>query len=150
MCQSRLHQSRQLWLRQSEPDNIEYSLELQVPGEVCLPDGRHLRAEFDTLSVGEQERVVEFEATDITLPLKVRTFRDGDRFSPSGTGGSKKLKDFFIDGKLEIEQRRQTPLVVSAGQILWVAGIRRSVLAPVGERAGRILRLTLDNREIQG
>jgi len=140
----------QLWLRRSKPANVAYSLELQPPGVVCLPDGRQLRAEFDMLSAGEQERVVEFTATEIDGPLQIRTFRDGDWFTPSGTGGSKKLKDFFIDSKLEIEQRRQVPLVVSAGEILWVAGVRRSALAPVGEKPGRILRLTLYNSEIQG
>jgi tRNA(Ile)-lysidine synthase len=38
--------------------------------------------------------------------------------------GRKKLKDFFIDARIEKESRRRLPLV-EAGEILWVAGVRR-------------------------
>jgi tRNA(Ile)-lysidine synthase len=38
--------------------------------------------------------------------------------------GRKKLKDFFIDTKIDKESRRSLPLV-EAGEILWVAGMRR-------------------------
>lgn len=133
----------QLWLRLSAPSSEAYCLELQSPGIVLLPDGRQLKAQFDGVVLGETENIVEFASNQLSFPLQIRTFMQGDRFSPSGSGGSKKLKDFFIDIKLETEQRQQVPLVVSGGQILWVAGIRRSAFAPVEEQSGQILRLEL-------
>jgi len=140
----------QLWLRLSAPPIEKYCLELQVPGTVQLPDGCILKAQINAVACGETETVVEFVANQLSFPLQVRTFIQGDRFSPSGLGGSKKLKDFFIDIKLETEQRQRTPLVVSEGQILWVAGVRRSAFAPVEEQSGQILRIELVSCGIKG
>ena len=123
---------------------------LPVPGSVELPDGSLLRAEIGSWSIGESATVVEFVAGSLQLPLTVRTFIEGDRFNPSGTGGGKKLKDFFIDIKLERERRRQVPLVVSGEQILWIAGVRRSAFAPVKEKSERVVRLELVRATMQG
>lgn len=136
----------QLWLRSSPPQTEGFSLSLEVPGEISLPEGSYLRAEFDTIVQGEAENVVEFEADSLSYPLQIRTFLNGDRFSPCGAGGSKKLKDFFIDIKLEKEQRSQVPLVISGEQILWVAGVRRSAFAPAEKKSEKILRLKLERQ----
>jgi len=133
----------QLWLREASPKLDAYSLELQAPGQVVLPDGGCISAEFDSVSHGESAEVVEFSAEHLQFPLRVRNFVEGDRFRPSDSTGGKKLKDYFIDIKLEAEQRLTVPLVLSGEQILWVAGLRRSAFAPAGKNAGQILRLRL-------
>ena len=49
--------------------------------------------------------------------------RPGDRFSPLGLGGQKKLQDFFVDRKVARVERDRVPLVVDAeDRIVWVAG----------------------------
>ncbi len=118
-----------------------FSLPLSLPGECRLPDGRLLRAEIVPCAGAESLTQVEFDAEAVPFPLTVRSFLAGDRFYPCGAAGSKKLKDFFIDRKIDAESRRSLPLVV-ANEILWVAGVRRCH----GRRpvAGRpVLRLTL-------
>ena len=56
-------------------------------------------------------------------PLSVRNRRPGDRFTPVGLRGRKKLQDFFVDRKVARRDRDAVPLVVdSADRILWVAG----------------------------
>ena len=133
----------QLWLRRKKPDCPPFELALDEPGEVALPGGSILRATLAKRSRGETRCCVEFDADQLLWPLQIRSFRAGDRFGPSGLDGTKKLKDFFIDNKLEHEHRRQVPLVLSGGQILWVAGVRRSALAPALERTRSILRFEL-------
>ncbi|MBN1547343.1 MAG: tRNA lysidine(34) synthetase TilS [Syntrophaceae bacterium] len=59
----------------------------------------------------------------IELPLTVRTFQPGDRFSPLGLQGSKKLKSFFIDRKVPRESRRKIPLLADLTRIFWVGGM---------------------------
>jgi tRNA(Ile)-lysidine synthase len=39
--------------------------------------------------------------------------------------GTRKLQDLFVDLKLPIEARAAAILVFGAGQLLWVAGLRR-------------------------
>jgi tRNA(Ile)-lysidine synthetase-like protein len=55
--------------------------------------------------------------------LSVRNRRPGDTFRPAGLGGRKKLQDFFVDRKIERQQRDAVPLVVDEiDRIVWVAG----------------------------
>jgi tRNA(Ile)-lysidine synthase len=56
--------------------------------------------------------------------LFVRSWKDGDRIKPMGMGGSKKLKDVFIDLKIPASTRRNLPVVECAGEIVWVPGYR--------------------------
>lgn len=65
-----------------------------------------------------------FDLDAAPFPWTVRTFRAGDRFVPLGMTGSKKLKDFFIDMKIPRQTRRNIPILVSNGRILWIAGLR--------------------------
>jgi tRNA(Ile)-lysidine synthase len=59
-----------------------------------------------------------------TGPLKVRSWRPGDRFRPLGMTGRKKLQDFFVDRKIPRESRPLIPLVVDElDRIVWVAGV---------------------------
>ncbi|MDR2018463.1 MAG: tRNA lysidine(34) synthetase TilS [Syntrophobacterales bacterium] len=56
--------------------------------------------------------------------LKVRSFREGDRFVPLGMKALVKLKDFFISQKIPREKRRHIPLLLSDDHIIWVVGHR--------------------------
>jgi tRNA(Ile)-lysidine synthase len=53
----------------------------------------------------------------------VRKRRPGDRFRPVGLAGQKKLQDYFVDRKVQRNQRDAVPLVVDeTDRIVWVAG----------------------------
>jgi tRNA(Ile)-lysidine synthase len=56
--------------------------------------------------------------------LKIRFFREGDRFVPLGMSASVKLKDFFMSRKIPREERRHIPLLLSGDDIIWVVGHR--------------------------
>ncbi len=49
--------------------------------------------------------------------------QEGDTFSPLGLGGSKKLKDYFIDKKVPQRMRNEIPVLASGNKILAVADI---------------------------
>ena len=129
-----------LWLRQAPPPVPEpFEFAVSGPGDYPLPDGRRLRVELAEEPRGEAPASVEFDAAAVPFPLVVRSFRPGDRFRPAGMEGSKKLKDFFIDARIDKEIRRGLPLV-TAGEILWVAGMRRCAGYRPGQ-GNRVLRL---------
>lgn len=65
-----------------------------------------------------------FDYDKIVNGLKVRNRISGDRFTPLGMDGSKKLKDFFIDEKIPKEERDAIPLIVDGKEIIWVVGYR--------------------------
>lgn len=129
----------QLWLRLQAPKVREFDVPL-LPGEpLVLPDGRVLVAELCERAQGETDHHVEFDAALLRFPLQVRSPQPGDRFVPSGMAGRRKVKDLLIDLKLEKEQRRSLPLLLCGDRILWLAGLRRSALAPVTRDCRKVL-----------
>lgn len=56
--------------------------------------------------------------------LGLRGWRDGDRMAPGGMRGTVKLQDVWVDRKVPRRMRRSVPLLVCAGQVVWVPGYR--------------------------
>lgn len=76
--------------------------------------------------------------------LFLRQRRDGDRFSPIGLNGSKKLKDYFIDKKVPRNQRDTIPLISDSKGIVWVAGYSADKRVAVDKSTINHLRLTIN------
>jgi tRNA(Ile)-lysidine synthase len=79
----------------------------------------------------------------VEFPVMVRNFRPGDRFSPLGLAGTQKLKKYFIDHKVRRAERRRCPLLISRGQVLWVAGHRLDQRAGLSRQTRRVLKAEL-------
>lgn len=115
----------------SDTEPGSYTLTLNGPGQVKLPQGK-LVVEWVDKALWAKEQLktmgpwsVLVDGDKVAFPLTIRTRKPGDRFFPLGLGGSKKLKDFFIDLKLPSEERDRVPIVVSSdGEIIWVVGLR--------------------------
>lgn len=132
-----------LWLRVAPPAVVpSFAIEVREPGEVRLPDGRRMLFSLEALPQGETATAVEFPAQTVPFPLTVRSFRPGDRFHPFGAPGSRKLKKFFIDAKIDRETRASVPLL-EGRQILWLAGLARCQQWPCAEAEGPVLRVVI-------
>jgi tRNA(Ile)-lysidine synthase len=122
--------------------------ELTVPGRLELPEiGRALEARVISASGYRMPRGrerVAFDATFLPSRLTVRGRRPGDRFSPFGGPGQRRLKSFLIDARIPRWDRPRLPLIEAGGRILWIAGLRRSAEAPVTAETRRVLELSLD------
>ncbi len=128
--EGRLLLSRGISLTTPRPWRGIYNL--AIPGDTHVPElGVHFHASW--LEGEEARRVVSgdlpghiavLDAAAIEQPLQVRTRREGDRFRPLGMTGTRKLKDFLMSARIPRTERDRVPLVMSAGQIAWVAGHR--------------------------
>jgi tRNA(Ile)-lysidine synthase len=56
--------------------------------------------------------------------IKVRSFRQGDRFQPLGLGEEKKVARFLLDARVPRFWRPNLPIFYTPQQIIWVAGYR--------------------------
>ena len=79
----------------------------------------------------------------IRWPLLVRNAQAGDRFRPLGLRGAKKVHRFFIDRKIPRSQRDRIPLIISGGEIVWVAGLEIGDPFALNEQSRQALRLKL-------
>ena len=72
--------------------------------------------------------ICRLNSNEIKLPIIVRNRQDGDRVYIKNMNGSKKIKDLFIDRKIDIDERDKWPIVTdSDNNILWVPGITKSM-----------------------
>lgn len=133
------------------PDLQEWTLPTQ--GKLELPD---CIIETELLPVKSIKSVngkigskntVYFDMDNLLFPLKIRHRRAGDVFIPFGFKGKKKLKDVFIDDKVSIYKRAYILLVVDANDsILWIAGYRRSNIAPLTGATQKVLKINFLSR----
>lgn len=122
--------------------------QLVVPGE-----GSHLLPNGITLSVRlvprpddltPPSRQCAFLAPQgAPFPWLVRSFTPGDRFTPLGMNGSQKVKELFINEKLPLHERSRVPLVLSEGEIVWVAGVRVAEKGRVTAATGAVLQVEI-------
>ena len=71
--------------------------------------------------------VCHLNSKDIKLPLYIRNRKDGDYIEVLGLNGKKKIKDIFIDEKIDKKLRDIYPIVVDSNDnIVWLPGIKKS------------------------
>ena len=72
--------------------------------------------------------VCYLNSKDIKLPIYVRNREDGDTIKLLGLNKNKKVKDIFINEKIDLNIRDNYPIVVdSDNNILWIPGVKKSV-----------------------
>lgn len=121
--------------RRSIPDEIPFKKLLS--GSICLGEYEiQLLKSKESPSCSEL-KLLRADVSAIPDDAVIRTRREGDRFKKFG-GASKKLKDFFIERKIEQKLRNEIPVIASGNTVYAVCGIE------IGE-ALRITDKTLTN-----
>jgi tRNA(Ile)-lysidine synthetase-like protein len=114
----------------------------ELPSEILWEEGGKI-PEAGLKRLGKGERAAAFDGDEVSLPFFVRPLKAGDRLRPFGIEGEKKVKEILIGRKIPREERWGRPAVFDAkGEIVWIPGVARSVVAPVtaGVRRTIILR----------
>ena len=79
-----------------------------------------------------------FDLDKLVFPLIIRRWETGDRFTPFGMKGSRKLSDYFRDRKYSLIDKANALLLCSGNTIIWI----------LGERAADGYRVTADTKRI--
>ena len=120
------------WIQEGDTDinkPINYRLSIKsIPLNALDKDPKNAMLDLDKLS----------------FPLEVRRWRNGDKFRPIGMKGQKLISDLLIDEKVSLLDKDFVFVVVSAGQIVWVAGIRISDEFKVTEKTKKVFHFELN------
>jgi hypoxanthine phosphoribosyltransferase len=105
-----------------------YQYEISEPGTIRLPNDDVISFEFtNSGNVKTNLNQLILDCQGISLPIVIRTRKNGDRIKLKGMGGTKKIKEIFIEHKIPIHDRNQWPIVTDdLGQVLWVPGIKKA------------------------
>jgi tRNA(Ile)-lysidine synthase len=117
----------------AEPGNYPFLTDGSLKIEISKP-----LPDFNTLPAN----TAFFDLDKVPFPWLLRTFRPGDRIIPIGMNGRKKVKDFFIDDKIPLSERKRVPLLFCGDQLIWLVGLRSSELARVDNGAEKIAKVT--------
>src|SRR5207248_2406764 len=79
-----------------------------------------------------------FDADALPGGLVLRSPARGDRIRLLA-GGTRKLQDVLVDGKVPRETRALLPVLAAGPEILWVPGLARGACAPVGPATTRVV-----------
>ena len=108
--------------RNNEKKELEEKT-LTIPGEVVF--GKYLiKAEVSDDFV--RDRKVFCSNLSAGEKVVVRSRKPKDKIELSGMNGSKKVKDIFINEKIEKDRRDEIPIITYNDEIIWIAGIRSS------------------------
>lgn len=119
-------------------DGIKTHANTVILGEGNFQFGSQMvdcRISTESFSSNPKEAWLDY--SKLTFPLVWRKWKEGDKFMPLGMSGFKKVSDFLIDEKFSIPDKESVSVIESAGEVVWVVGIRiddRAKLAS-GEKA---------------
>lgn len=113
-----------------ESDDSAYDIFVNIPGETSIPGGSKLLSSQSEYHDTKGKYTYVCSRSEVVFPLHVRTRKQGDRMQWEGLGGSKKLKDIFIDYKVPSQERDRWPIVTDhTGCVLWLVGLKKRKLA---------------------
>jgi tRNA(Ile)-lysidine synthase len=102
--------------------------EIDRPRRILIPEtGEKIVFKKIKVSAGasplHDNKLARVDFNKLVWPLMIRNLRPGDRFRPLGMKGSKKVSRFFMDRKIPQALRSHIPLILSGGEIVWIAGM---------------------------
>jgi tRNA(Ile)-lysidine synthase len=86
-----------------------------------------------------------FDADLLGTELTVRRRRPGDRFTPYGMSGTRKLQDYLVDLGVPVWERDAQVIMLGNGRIAWIVGHAISAHAAVTADTRRIVEIEVMN-----
>lgn len=138
-------------LPSDEPrEEIAEDIAVHLPGRTVLPlrglEIECVEEEVDPAVIPElrkaADRVHEFvDRAAVHPPMLIRPKRPGDRFTPLGAPGSKKVSDFLADLRVEPRDRARVSILCDQLGPIWVVGFRIDDRVKLTGLTRRVLRL---------
>ncbi len=93
----------------------EFSYELRIGSQMFVPE-LGLEAKIRKTEKRENDGAIYLSCDDCDKII-IRNRRSGDKFSPSGMNGTKKVKDYFIDKKIPRSERDLVSIIEINGNV---------------------------------
>jgi tRNA(Ile)-lysidine synthetase-like protein len=90
---------------------------------------------------------INIDSERISLPLTFRGLNAGDRFSPLGMTGTKKVGDYLTDCKTPRVLRDEIPVVTDRNGIVWLVGYQISDRVKVDKSTKKVLQIEVFKRK---
>jgi tRNA(Ile)-lysidine synthase len=123
-------------------DNI---LVEQEDKKVSFAGGELVIEATTNLQPSATNTIATLDAGDITFPLLLRKWKQGDYFYPFGMRKKKKISRFLIDQKVSLNDKEKVWVVESNKKILWIVGHRIDDRFKITPATRKVLRITFQS-----
>lgn len=97
---------------------------------------------IDNSKLSADTTVAMLDADQISFPLLLRKWKQGDYFYPLGMSKKKKLNRFFTDNKLSLTQKENTWVIEMNKKIIWIVGMRIDDRFKITGQTKTVLKIT--------
>ena len=105
-------------------DDLKKPIEIsELDKEIHTPLQMRFAISTD-LNFSKDSNIAHLDFSKVSFPLKLRKWKNGDKFIPFGMCNFKKLSDFFIDEKYTILDKKAQWILCSGDDIVWIVGRR--------------------------
>lgn len=98
-----------------------------------------IKERFSENVISKTNEMATLDAANITFPLLLRKWKQGDYFYPLGMQKKKKLSRFFIDQKMSITDKEKIWVIESNKRIIWIIRKRIDDRFKVTDKTKKVL-----------
>lgn len=112
----------------------------ELPVEFTWREKRFKVSLSEDTTISKNLNTAKLDASKVVFPIEVRSWQDGDYFTPFGLKGTKKISDFLINLKISADEKDNIPLFVNSNNdILWIAPYRIDERYKISEKTKKVI-----------
>lgn len=133
--------------REAESTTNQEKVEIQIDQKTVEKPVRMQLSVHDAsgFEIPMDPRFAALDFHQLSFPLILRKWRNGDRFQPLGMKQQKLVSDFLIDEKVNRFDKESVYVLESAGIIAWIVGYRLADWAKITANTQRIMLITIES-----
>ncbi len=132
-----------LFSRFSSDDLLKNSIPVIEEGTKVINHPIQLTISNTTETMVENKNSIIVDKNLLFFPLRIRRWRNGDVFYPSGMTGRKKVSKFFKDEKLSRFEKEKAWLLCTADdKIIWIIGMRQDRRFKVNSKTSKLIKIS--------
>lgn len=124
-------------------EDVAVTFDIQTPGSYPPQLGISKIEDCSSLPLRCPDDTILLDASVEGKLLELRRTRSNDRMQPFGMRGTKLVSDILADKKLTAAQRRGALVLTADGEIIWVAGVRRSAHYAVTDKSRAVWQIRM-------
>lgn len=139
---------RNSFILEPRKESIPDALTIENTSDVLPRAGESLTfktVDSNVFKLTKKLSVAQLDADKLVFPMTWRPWKPGDVLIPLGMKTSKKVSDLLIDAKVSLPDKEKITVIESAGEVVWVVGMRINEHYKVTEKTRRVFIIELNS-----